>query len=79
MSGEELQSSIATLSSTVAGVQQSLTALTQANQSYLPTVGPASFVGNMSVESLLITNALLTPYLLAPTATVDMNIRNYGN
>ena len=78
VSGEELQSSIATLSSTVAGVQQSLTALTQAN-SYLPTVGPASFTGNLQVESLKITHVLLTPYLLAPTEYVDMNIRNYGN
>ena len=78
VSGAELQSSIATLSSTVAGVQQSLTALTQAN-SYLPTVGPASFTGNLQVESLKITNVLLTPHLLAPTAYVDMNIRNYGN
>ena len=70
VSGEELQTAISALQQTVSGLSTS---------SFLPRVGPASFTGNLQVESLKITNALLTPYLLAPAANIDLNIRNYKN
>ena len=47
--------------------------------SFLPRMGPASFTGNLQVESLLVTNALLTPYLLAPEENIELVLRNYWN
>ncbi len=70
VSGEELQTAISALQQTVSGLSTS---------SFLPRVGPASFTGNLQVQSMKITHVLLTPYLLAPEENIELCIRNYWN
>ena len=70
VSGSELQTAIAAL-------QQQMSSFSTA--SFLPTTGPATFTGNLDVQSLKMSHVLLTPYLLAPEQNIELCIRNYFN